>query len=93
METKTYLMFKTDSTAFIMQHNKETNEWQIFEFVSWMNHKDPIANGDEVVKWFETNGAQLEAGFPVDEDNYHAVLTEAELLEYTELMDELDVRL
>ncbi len=93
MDTKTYIMFKTNSTAFVMQLNKEADKWQIYEFVSWLNHKDPIADGEEVVKWFETNGAQLEAGFPIDESNHHAVLTEAELLEYTELMDELDVRL
>lgn len=89
---KTFMMIKTDSTAWMLHCHPETGVWQIYDFISWIEHKPPFVQGQDVMGWMEKNGAEFHSGYAWDHDQNSVSFSESDLLEFTELIDELDLR-
>lgn len=92
MDNKTFFLVKTDNTCFVLSYNSEKNHWQIQDVMGWLHTSPPLAEGDLVIKWLEKNGADFEAGYPCDSIEKSVSFKFENLLEYTEIMDELDIR-
>ena len=67
MDSKTFFLLKLDTTAWILHLDKETDVWQVYRLVDWLNDKPPQIEGDEqVLAWIEQTGNNLECGYPTE---------------------------
>ena len=86
---KAFLILKTDNSAWVLTFDPESKKRVIYELNSWLLEKDPTPAISPAESWLEHEGAVIEAVYPVDMDKKRILIDETDLLEYTELLEDI----
>ena len=91
MTLKEFLIIQSDNRCWVITYNSESKERKLLGLKEWIENPENSSIVDAPEKWLEANGSSVEAVFSIDSDKRTVKLSDTERLEYTELLDDLEV--
>lgn len=89
MSVKQFLLVNSDESSWIVTYEPESEKRTLFTLYAWLRKSSPKMEGEAVGQWLEKNGNLIEYVYPVDEASATCDFSEDEMMEYTELLDDL----
>jgi site-specific recombinase len=91
MAQKAFLIVQSTNECWVATYDQDKKERKIIGLKDWLVNSDTTSQVDSVEQWLEKNGSTFEAVFPINVEKKVVELSDDELLEYTELIDDLDI--
>jgi hypothetical protein len=89
MALMTFMLVNGDDAVWIVTYDPASEMRKLYSLYAWLSKMDPALEGDAVGKWLEENGVKIERVYPLDAETMTVNLSDAETMEYTELLDDL----
>lgn len=89
MDSATYLCITKDNTTWVVSFDAGAGKCTLQGIADWINQKPATLEGGKVYNWAEEIAPQIEAIFPYHKDTESADFRESEILEISELMDDI----
>ncbi len=89
MESATYLCVKKDHTVWVVSFHAAEGKCTLHGISDWINQKEPLLEGGKVYNWAEEAAPEVDAIFPYSTEAHTADFREEEILEISELMDDI----
>lgn len=89
MALMTFMLVNGDETVWVVTYDPASEMRKLYSLHAWLSKNNPVLEGEAVGKWLEENGVTIERVYPVDVQTMTVNLSDAETMEYTELLDDL----
>lgn len=86
-----FLLVNSDQTTWVVTYEDENEMRKRYPLHTWLSGDDADMEGAAVGTWLEEAGSSIELVYPIDLEKKTVSLSDDDVMEYTELLD--DVRL
>lgn len=89
MTVKAFVLVNRDHSTWVVTYDESSELRKRYSIHAWLSGLDADMEGDAVGTWLEEEGSQIELVYPVDLENRNIDISDDEVMEYTELLDDL----
>lgn len=91
MALREFLVVQSDNRCWVITYNPDNHERKLLGLKEWIDTPEAPSVVEAPEQWLESNGSTIEAVFSIQAETRSVDLNQSKRLEYTELLDDLEV--